>query len=551
MGSTPASAEVNTQVDALAVRAEARVLERARHQSFIAGLGHLALTADSIDALAGEAVARVVAAFGVDRVRVTELADDGRTLVPRAAVGWSLGDGPPKPEPVRDTQDGLTIAAGEPVAVVDWGDEKRFAVPPAGDRSLASGLTVSIGGSPRPYGVLGVHSTRRREFSDDEVEVLRTAASLLAAAVRVRRSELARRDEQARLRAVLTTLVDGIITIDAWGTIDSVNPAAERLFGYPAAELLGRNVNVLMPAPYRDAHDGYLANYLRTGHAKIIGSGREVVGRRRDGSTFPMELAVSEMRVDGRRMFTGVVRDVTDRRRLEWAIVEATAAEQRRIGHDLHDGLCQQLAGVAFATEVLARKLTARGAPEAAGVAKVGELVDQAITQARDLARGLQPVAAGAGGLVAALEALAAKAGEMFRVTVLFTTDGPAARARDVAVATHVYRIAQEAVSNAVRHGKARTVLIDLSVEEGVAGGTLRLSIQDDGVGFAAAAGQAQRPGGGRGMGLDIMAHRARLVGGDLAVGAGSPHGTVVSCCIPDIAVAADDDAPLAEFDHG
>jgi PAS domain S-box-containing protein len=119
------------------------------------------------------------------------------------------------------------------------------------------------------------------------------------------------------LRSVVNNVVDGIITIDQRGAVESFNPAAEKLFGYEAAEIIGRNVKVLMPEPYQGEHDEYIANYLRTGQAKIIGIGREVVGRRRDGSTFPMDLAVSEFTLGPRRFFTGIVRDITQRKRNE------------------------------------------------------------------------------------------------------------------------------------------------------------------------------------------------------------------------------------------
>ncbi|HSD26523.1 MAG TPA: PAS domain S-box protein, partial [Vicinamibacteria bacterium] len=122
-----------------------------------------------------------------------------------------------------------------------------------------------------------------------------------------RRVEGALRDSEARLRAVFDTVVDGIITINESGTMESVNPAAERLFGYSAAELLGRNVSMLMPDPYRREHDSYLESYRRTGQRKVIGIGREVVGLRKDGTQFPMDLGVSELSLGGRRMFTGLV----------------------------------------------------------------------------------------------------------------------------------------------------------------------------------------------------------------------------------------------------
>jgi two-component system sensor kinase FixL len=132
-------------------------------------------------------------------------------------------------------------------------------------------------------------------------------------------------NSEARTRAVLAAAVDAIITIDERGFIDSMNPASERLFGYTAAEMAGKNVNMLMPAPYQEEHDGYLQNYLRTGIKKIIGIGREVVGKRKDGSTFPMDLAVSEVQLEGRRLFTGIVRDITSRKEAEHALLDSEA----------------------------------------------------------------------------------------------------------------------------------------------------------------------------------------------------------------------------------
>jgi len=126
-------------------------------------------------------------------------------------------------------------------------------------------------------------------------------------------AERALRESEAHLRSVLETVPDAIIVINEQGLIQSFSPAAERLFGYAAVEVVGQNVKILMPQPYRDEHDGYLDRYRRTGERRIIGIGRVVLGRRADGSTFPMELAVGEINLDGRRMFTGFVRDITER----------------------------------------------------------------------------------------------------------------------------------------------------------------------------------------------------------------------------------------------
>src|SRR5262245_34269955 len=126
-----------------------------------------------------------------------------------------------------------------------------------------------------------------------------------------------RRRNAAVVRAVVNTVEEAIATIDHEGIVRDLNPAAARVFGYRPEEVIGRNVKMLMPEPYRREHDGYLSAYLSTGRANVIGPGREVTGQRKDGSIFPMELAVTEMVVSRRRMFTGVLRDITERKRIE------------------------------------------------------------------------------------------------------------------------------------------------------------------------------------------------------------------------------------------
>ncbi len=132
-----------------------------------------------------------------------------------------------------------------------------------------------------------------------------------------RKAERDLRYSEARLRAILDNVIDGIITIDAGGIVQSVNPAVEKIFGYSQAELIKQNVKMLMPPPYQAHHDGYLENYLSTGHAQIIGKGREVEGRRKNGTVFPLDLAVSQVDLSGRAMFIGVIRDLSDQKRVE------------------------------------------------------------------------------------------------------------------------------------------------------------------------------------------------------------------------------------------
>lgn len=136
-----------------------------------------------------------------------------------------------------------------------------------------------------------------------------------------KRAVRAIQDSEERLRSVVNTAVDAIIVIDERGNVESANPAMERLFGYTIDEVIGRNVNLLMPSPYRENHDQYLSNFFTTGVKKVIGIGREVVAQRKDGSVFPIELSVSEVWLGGRRKFTGIVRDVTKRKHAELALL--------------------------------------------------------------------------------------------------------------------------------------------------------------------------------------------------------------------------------------
>jgi PAS domain S-box-containing protein len=168
------------------------------------------------------------------------------------------------------------------------------------------------------------------------------------------------RASEARWRSVIHSAVDGIVVIDAEGRIEAFNPAAERLFGYSEHELLGHNVNVLMPSPYHEEHDSYIARYLATGRAKIIGTGREVVGRRRDGTTFPLHLSVGELTVDGARKFTGILHDLTGRVRLEEQLRERAALARigemaAVIAHEVKN----PLAGIRGAIQVIGSRLPA------------------------------------------------------------------------------------------------------------------------------------------------------------------------------------------------
>ena len=163
----------------------------------------------------------------------------------------------------------------------------------------------------------------------------------------------------------MESAVDGIIVIDARGRIEAFNPAAERLFGYRESEIVGQNVTVLMPSPYHEEHDGYLEKYLRTGVQTIIGKGREVKGRRRDGSTFPLHLSVGEMALGGERKFTGILHDLSNRVRMEDQLREqSTLARLGEMAAVVAHEVRNPLAGVRAAVQTLQRRF-ASDSPDA------------------------------------------------------------------------------------------------------------------------------------------------------------------------------------------
>jgi two-component system, LuxR family, sensor kinase FixL len=186
---------------------------------------------------------------------------------------------------------------------------------------------------------------------------------------RQKQSEAELQSSQERWRALLASAVDGIVVIDAGGRIEAFNPAAERMFGYTEPEVIGRDVTVLMPSPYREEHASYMSRYLRGGEARIIGKGREVTGRRRDGATFPVHLAVGEMVLQGERKFTGILHDLTTRARMEDQLREQAALVRLGemaavIAHEVKN----PLAGIRGAIQVIGGRLPPDSAE--AGVSK-------------------------------------------------------------------------------------------------------------------------------------------------------------------------------------
>lgn len=325
-------------------------------------------------------------------------------------------------------------------------------------------------------------------------------------------------ESEERFRVLIEGVRDyAIFMLNPTGKVQSWNAAAQRMFGYQAGEVLGRSHKL-----FYASEEGQAERLRRKAQLEGRAEG-EGWRRRRDGAHFLAHSVITALRRrDGSlRGFAVVVRDVTELRRLERETMEFSAREQRRLGQDLHDGLGQHLTGLSLLAEALMGKLSER-APDLMGQAgRIASLAREAIDQTRALSAGLDPVESGPEGLAAAFRTLAANASTLLHVDCVFKPMG-GVLVPDHSQAVQLYRIAQEAVNNAVKHGKARHVAILLEVRDG----TVELSVRDDGTGMP------ERPKTG-GRGLQTMGYRARTMGGTLEIWNNEPGGAVVSCSVP------------------
>jgi two-component system sensor kinase FixL len=331
-------------------------------------------------------------------------------------------------------------------------------------------------------------------------------------------NRLARESEEG-FRALVEGVTDcAICLLDPQGRVVQWNTRAEQIQGYREADILGQQFENFYRAHdrTRSRPQDHLAMAARTGRDE-----EEGWRLRKDGSAFWAHVIITALynEQSALRGFAHVARDITKLKRLENEILEISEREQRRIGNDLHDGLGQELTGLAFLTQNIRRKLAGRALPEAAEMDRISALINSAIEQTRDLAKGLSPVEWGPDGLVAALRSLAARVRESYGIPCQFDCG------RGVLVPSHnaamnLYRIAQEAVGNAARHGHGTGIWV--SIEDD--GEEVVLTVQDNGRGIGTAGAQAG------GMGLQLMPYRARMIGAVFTIDARPGGGTVIRC---------------------
>ncbi|WP_442510416.1 CheR family methyltransferase [Novipirellula sp. SH528] len=349
-------------------------------------------------------------------------------------------------------------------------------------------------------------------------------------------------ESKEHLEAILDSAADAILTIDDEGTIASLNPATERMFGYPREHILGKSILSLLTS----TDCNRLIRVSSIQHLPIsesgIGNYLELIAKRKDGTGFDAELTVS--RIDHLSLLIVVIRDVSQRKELQNKVLEIASDEQRRIGQELHDGTQQELTGLSLIAGTIEdffnqriqtvddhRQTLALDHADVSrlmfNVSKLVQGLKEANQHVQSLSHGIMPVQIDAEGLHSALTELASDTTVEDKVVCSFVHSG-SMTIESNNVATHLYRIAQEAINNAQRHGGAKDICVSLSADEH----QILLEVSDDGVGMDAS---SMNAGGklNQGAGLQIMEYRASVIGGSVSILAGQNSGAIVRCTIP------------------
>jgi PAS domain S-box-containing protein len=369
--------------------------------------------------------------------------------------------------------------------------------------------------------------------------------------------------DESKLEAILNSAVAAIITIDTLGVIQTVNPATERLFGYKAEELLGQNVRILMPSPYHEEHDAYLTNYIKTGRKKIIGIGREVKGQRKDGTIFPVDLAVSEFVADDVRYFAGIISDLSERRRLEEAFLEserklATAQRLDAIGQ-LTGGIAHDvnnlLTVITGNLELLEGRTNDPGlqelVKEAQEAADLGaQLTDRLLTFARR--RHLEVEILHLNEVVLKTTSLLRRTlGEQITLSTILETNLWPTKSDPGQIESAIVNLALNARDAMPKGGKLTIETGNVTIEhDGMErlrhpdlrpGDYVEISVSDTGTGMTAEVQQrafepfftTKSRGHGTGLGLSMIHGFARQSGGDVSIYSEEGHGTTVRLYLP------------------
>jgi PAS domain S-box-containing protein len=449
--------------------------------------------------------------------------DDGRL---RCVCTWHVGSGAPEFEALSERLTlepgeglpGRVLAGAEPAWIVDTPVDANF---PRADAARRSGLHAAFAFPLRsPRGIVGVMEFFAREPREPDERLLwtmRVIGSQVGQFVARRHAEAEVRASESRLRAMLESALDAVVTMDHRGRVLGWNHAAETTFGYGVHEAVGRDMaDLIVPPELRPAHRKGLARYLETEEASVLDRRLELTALHKHGAEFPVELTITKIGLPGPPTFTAYLRDITERKRAEAELrasrarlVEVADAERHRIQRNLHDGAQQRLTSVLLSLGRLRESAEGHGT-----------LLDLAIdelaaglSELRELASGLHPSVLSERGLVPALEALALRAPVPVELAAVPTERLP----EPVEVAA--YYVVAEALANVQKHAGARQVVVRATVDDA----RLLVEVVDDGAGGADPEGE----------GLRGLADRVEALGGTLELDSPAGGGTRVRARIP------------------
>lgn len=422
---------------------------------------------------------------------------------------------------------GRVWLSGWPIWIGEMPTDPNF---PRAEAARAAGLGAAFAFPIRGGGaVLGAMEFFTHEAREPDGPLLTSAAILgsqIGQFVVRRKAEDAVRASEARNRAILDSALDAVITMNHRGEVLEFNRAAEQVFGYSGSDAIGRELaELIVPPSLRRLHRRGFARYLETEEPKVLDTRLEISALRADGSEFPVELTITRIPLPGPPMFTGFVRDITERRRADKElresrarIVEAADEERRRIELNLHDGAQQHLVSLALELRNAAESLEDEPAAARALLEQAELELAVAIEALRELAHGIHPAVLSERGLRPALEGLALRSALAVRIEQLPEGRLPA----HVEVAA--YYLAAESLTNSVKHAQASGAAVRVAVE----GGLVVIEISDDGIGGASVE---------RGSGLRGLVDRVEALGGQLTVDSPPGAGTRIRAEVPTLAV--------------
>jgi PAS domain S-box-containing protein len=544
---------------------------RARQQQAVAKLGELALRESNLQKVFDFTTRAVSETLGIEYCKVLELLPGGKEMFLRAGSGWKDGlVGRATVGTDIDTQAGFTLRSNAPVVVYDLSEEKRFTVHwLLGEHGVISGMSCIIrspGGTP--WGVISAHATQQMNFSQDDISFLAAIANILGDAIQREQAEHALRESEKRFAGVVNSAMDAIISADAEQRIVLFNPAAEKMFGCTASGVIGQPLERFIPSRHREPHKEHILRFGQTGETgRAMGHLNTLSALRFDGTEFPIEASISHIEAGRQHLYTVILRDVTERKRAEDALLESqmemqilndtleqkvqaqtteirklaselTKAEQRernRVARILHDDLQQRLYAIQIQVTSLSERYVTGSEKGQKDFDRIHGQLQEAVLLTRHLSIDLSPPILHDEGLTQAVEWLASQMKKQYGLQVELKADESYANP-DEDLRVLVFNCIRELLFNIVKHaggGKARVVLQR-------ANSNLRVEVRDEGKGFDAAEiswqtlNVPEKDGPhSQSFGLSTIYHQLNLFGGQMEIQSEPGKGTLVTITIP------------------